>query len=308
MLVNNWLKKEISMKFDKDFDINDIKAVRSVKSFAEKHGIKKTVRKYSKKVQSVAVVSALGVMCFSSVTAAKTNDVPSDGRMLAISDIKAETALDDITDRITYDQMVAQRFESDQYAKIEVSEKNYEAVLLAKDNDEKNKLALQKLKAEKEEEARKEAEEKKKEEDRARAEAQKKEEEAKAQADANKTSDTAKAEDTKAEEKVETVEVESDQASGTYLGEFVATAYCSCAYCCGKTDGITASGTYCTAGRTIAADTSIFPFGTELVIDGHTYVVEDVGGAIGGHRIDIYFDSHQEALNYGRRTVQVYSK
>ena len=136
----------------------------------------------------------------------------------------------------------------------------------------------------------------------------KKEEEAKAQDDANKTSDTAKAEDTKAEEKVETVEVESDQASGTYLGEFVATAYCSCAYCCGKTDGITASGTYCTAGRTIAADTSIFPFGTELVIDGHTYVVEDVGGAIGGHRIDIYFDSHQEALNYGRRTVQVYSK
>ena len=222
--------------------------------------------------------------------------------MLSISDIKAEAATNDRTDRISYEEMVAQRFESDQYAKIEVSEKNYEAVLLAKDNDEKNKLALQKLKAEKEEEARKEAEEK------ARVEEEKRKEEL---AKAQKSTETVQAEnkaETKTEETVEKVEVESDQASGEYLGEFVATAYCSCAYCCGKTDGITASGTYCTAGRTIAADTSIFPFGTELVIDGHTYVVEDVGGAIGGHRIDIYFDSHQEALNYGRRTVQVYAK
>lgn len=293
------------MKFDKDFDINDIKAVRSVKSFTGKFA-----RKYSKKIQSVAVISALSAICFTSVTAAKTNDVPSDGRMLSISDIKAEAATNDITDRISYEEMVAQRFESDQYAKIEVSEKNYEAVLLAKDNDEKNKLALQKLKAEKEEEARKEAEEKarKEAEEKARVEEEKRKEEL---AKAQKSTETVQAEnkaETKTEETVEKVEVESDQASGEYLGEFVATAYCACAYCCGKTDGITASGTYCTAGRTIAADTSIFPFGTELVIDGHTYVVEDVGGAIGGHRIDIYFDSHQEALNYGRRTVQVYAK
>ena len=129
------------MKFDKDFDISDIKAVRSVKSFAEKHDIKRTVRKCSKKIQSAAVISALGIICFSSVTAAKTNDVPSDGRMLSISDIKVEASTENITDKISYDEMVAQRFESDQYAKIEVSEKNYEAVLLAKDNDEKNKIA-----------------------------------------------------------------------------------------------------------------------------------------------------------------------
>ena len=293
------------MRFDKDFDISDIKAVRSVKSFTGKF-----IRRYSKKIQSVAVISALGVICFTSVTAAKTNDVPSDGRMLSISDIKAEAASDDITNRISYDEMVAQRFESDQYAKIEVSEKNYEAVLLAKDNDEKNKIALQKLKAEKEEEARKEAEEKAKAEAEAKAKAEA-EEKAKQQAETkteDKKTETADAKQDASETKTETLEVESDQPSGEYLGEFVATAYCSCAYCCGKTDGITASGTHCTAGRTIAADTSIFPFGTELVIDGHTYVVEDVGGAIGGHRIDIYFDSHQEALNYGRRTVQVYSK
>ncbi|MBR1673998.1 MAG: 3D domain-containing protein [Eubacterium sp.] len=293
------------MKFDKDFDISDIKAVRSVKSFAEKHDVKRVVRKCSKKLQSVAVISALGIICFSSVTAAKTNDVPSDGRMLSISDIRAEASTENITDRISYDEMVAQRFESDQYAKIEVSEKNYEAVLLAKDNDEKNKIALQKLKAEKEEEARKEQEAKAKADAEAKARAEA-EERAKQQTEVEKDDSKAevKAEDTT----TETVAVESDEPSGTYLGEFVATAYCACVYCCGKTDGITASGTQCTAGRTIAADTSIFPFGTELVIDGHTYVVEDVGGAIGGHRIDIYFDSHQEALNYGRRTVQVYSK
>ena len=46
------------------------------------------------------------------------------------------------------------------------------------------------------------------------------------------------------------------------LGTFKITGYCSCAACCGKTTGITASGTRATAGRTIAADTSRFPFGT----------------------------------------------
>ena len=33
---------------------------------------------------------------------------------------------------------------------------------------------------------------------------------------------------------------------GTYLGTFTTTAYCGCSYCCGKSDGITASGTYAT--------------------------------------------------------------
>ena len=94
---------------------------------------------------------------------------------------------------------------------------------------------------------------------------------------------------------------------GTYLGTFTTTAYCGCSYCCGKSDGITASGTYATEGRTIAAPSN-FAFGTELIIDGHTYVVEDRGGAIRGNRIDIFFSSHQAALNYGRRTVDVYVK
>ena len=55
----------------------------------------------------------------------------------------------------------------------------------------------------------------------------------------------------------------------------------------------------------MAADTRVFPFGTKIVIDGHTYTVQDRGGAINGNRIDIYFDSHQAALNFGRQTKTV---
>lgn len=91
-------------------------------------------------------------------------------------------------------------------------------------------------------------------------------------------------------------------ANGEYVA-FTATAYCPCAQCCGKTNGITASGTKATAGRTVAMSSS-YSFGTKVEIQGlGTYVVEDRGGAIQSNRIDIYFDTHQEALNFGRKTV-----
>jgi 3D (Asp-Asp-Asp) domain-containing protein len=92
------------------------------------------------------------------------------------------------------------------------------------------------------------------------------------------------------------------------VGTFKITGYCSCSRCCGKTTGITASGTVATAGRTIAADTSQFSFGSKLVIDGHTYTVEDRGGAIRGNRIDIFFSSHEKALQWGVRYCDVYVK
>lgn len=82
------------------------------------------------------------------------------------------------------------------------------------------------------------------------------------------------------------------------------TAYCPCAKCCGKTNGITASGTKATAGRTIAASGK-FAMGTRLNINGHTYVVEDRGGAIKGNKIDIYVNSHAEALAWGVRYLPV---
>ena len=81
------------------------------------------------------------------------------------------------------------------------------------------------------------------------------------------------------------------------LGEYRISAYCPCEKCCLKSDGITASGTQATAGRTAAMNG--VPFGTKIVIDGHEYTVEDRGGGLGSKIIDIYFDTHEEALNSG---------
>ena len=86
----------------------------------------------------------------------------------------------------------------------------------------------------------------------------------------------------------------------TSLGQFKITAYCNCSKCCGKwAGGKTASGTTPTAGRTIAVDPSVIPLGSRVIIDGHTYVAEDTGSAIKGNKIDMYFNSHSEALNWG---------
>ncbi len=82
------------------------------------------------------------------------------------------------------------------------------------------------------------------------------------------------------------------------------TAYCSCAKCCGKSNGITACGRKAKAGRTIAAPRG-FSFGTKLSINGKTYVVEDRGGAIKGNRIDLYVNSHSEALRWGVKYLPV---
>ena len=87
------------------------------------------------------------------------------------------------------------------------------------------------------------------------------------------------------------------------LGTFKLTAYCACSKCCGKSDGITASGRKAQAGRTVATSRAI-PFGTELMINGETYIVEDRG--VGSGVVDIYFDSHSEALNFGVKYAKVY--
>ncbi|MCP4292617.1 MAG: hypothetical protein GY780_12375 [bacterium] len=58
---------------------------------------------------------------------------------------------------------------------------------------------------------------------------------------------------------------------------------------------------------TIAADTKYYPFGTRMYVPGYGWgVVEDRGGAIKGpDRIDLYFNSHNEALQWGRKKVKV---
>lgn len=87
-------------------------------------------------------------------------------------------------------------------------------------------------------------------------------------------------------------------------GIYKVTAYCPCAKCCGKTNGITASGRKATANHTVAAP-STFAFGTQIVMNGKTYTVEDRGGAIQGNRIDLFVNTHAEALAWGVRYMNV---
>ena len=90
------------------------------------------------------------------------------------------------------------------------------------------------------------------------------------------------------------------------LGRFKLTAYCPCEECCGKSNGITASGTKAEAGRTIAVDPSVIPYGTKVEINGKEYVAEDTGSGVGKKHIDIFMDSHEDAVAFGVQYAEVY--
>ncbi len=89
-------------------------------------------------------------------------------------------------------------------------------------------------------------------------------------------------------------------------------AYCSCARCCGKSNGITSSGAPAKEWYTIAAGGGI-PIGTVVYIpaladkpNGGWFVVEDRGGAISNNKIDIFMGSHAAAIQFGRRSLECY--
>lgn len=93
---------------------------------------------------------------------------------------------------------------------------------------------------------------------------------------------------------------------------FNTSAYCSCSKCCGKTNGITASGSKATSWYTIAAGKG-YKLGTVIYIpafankpNGGWFVVQDRGGAISNSKIDVYMGSHSEALQFGRKTLECY--
>ena len=93
-----------------------------------------------------------------------------------------------------------------------------------------------------------------------------------------------------------------DSSQGKYLGNFTLTAYCNCAQCCGTAGNLTASGTVPTAGRTVAM--AGVPFGTQLLINGNVYTVEDLGTPYG--HVDIFFNNHSDALSFGLQSAEVY--
>lgn len=88
---------------------------------------------------------------------------------------------------------------------------------------------------------------------------------------------------------------------GSSLGIFQITGY----YGNGKTN----SGTWPKADHTIAADTTVLPMGTKVFINHTVYTVEDIGGAVKGNLIDIYYNSYEEAFGVtalGHRFAEVF--
>jgi len=89
--------------------------------------------------------------------------------------------------------------------------------------------------------------------------------------------------------------------------EASSTAYCPCSKCCGPyATGKTATGVTATKGI-VSVDPNVIPLGTRLYVEGYGFAVAaDVGSRIKGNRIDVCFDTHDEALAWGRKTVKVY--
>ena len=114
-------------------------------------------------------------------------------------------------------------------------------------------------------------------------------------------------------------ELKSEEYEFVYLGDFMLTSYCACVKCCdqyainrpvdenGNPIVYTASGTVAEAGRTIGVDPSVIPYGTKVYIQNlGWYVAEDTGAGIKKQHIDIYANSHQEALALGVRNSPVW--
>ena len=93
-----------------------------------------------------------------------------------------------------------------------------------------------------------------------------------------------------------------------YSLEVNVTHYCACTKCCGpNAKGITASGKRVAVG--MVAMSSYYPFGTQIMINGIMYTVEDRGGSgIENNiaRVDIFVPDHNEALRLGRFNTTAY--
>lgn len=89
------------------------------------------------------------------------------------------------------------------------------------------------------------------------------------------------------------------------------THYCPCSACCGKSDGVTASGRMATPGVSVAVDPQVIPLGSDVLVDygdGEIkyYRADDTGAAVKGNHIDLCMESHEAALQAGVRTATVY--
>ena len=255
------------------------KVIETTKEFSEK---------YSNIIGASAVVVALIIVSVVTLAGRINEAHQSVGIIMSLSDVssgKEAFAGNSFEAKgITYVDMVNVNYETEELAQLEKTEKQVDDILAARSQEKKDQAAVAALTA-------------------VHASA----------ADYNDFDSTAdKPEVTALSPTVGLTEITYADENGSYqyLGEFTLTGYCPCAICCGKwsnpSNPITASGTTPAAGRTVAADTSRYPFGTKLMINGQIYTVEDVGGAIKGNHIDIYFNTHEEARAFAKQYGSVY--
>lgn len=100
------------------------------------------------------------------------------------------------------------------------------------------------------------------------------------------------------------------KADAKQNNEFTVYGYCPCDYCCGKHDKLTYTETTVMQDRTIAVDSDIIPLGSTVLIYYEDslvgiYQAEDVGGGIKGNVIDMYFENHSDALDWGKKDCEV---
>lgn len=99
---------------------------------------------------------------------------------------------------------------------------------------------------------------------------------------------------------------DTEVSRGSRTITMLATGYCPCYKCNYPYYGQPSYlGDPLTKGI-IAVDPNIIPMGSRLYIEGYGYgIASDQGGAIKGNHIDLCFDGHQEALDWGMRYVKV---
>ncbi len=93
---------------------------------------------------------------------------------------------------------------------------------------------------------------------------------------------------------------------GSKVLTMVATAYDGCYECNKPYYGYPSYIGLPLARGIVAVDPKVIPMGTKLYVEGYGQAIAaDQGNAIKGNRIDLFFDTHQQALNYGMKTVKV---
>lgn len=101
-------------------------------------------------------------------------------------------------------------------------------------------------------------------------------------------------------------EISNNVSRGGRVVTMMATGYCPCSKCNWPYAGHPSYLGYPLKHGIIAVDPRVIPMGSSLYVEGYgTGIAADQGGAIKGSHIDLCFSTHQQALNWGVRTVKV---